>query len=758
MRRLTAQLERFMFVLGFRPVYRLEIFFSVVGLIAFMVSILFLGPIYAAAASAIPLALPAILQIKMYRERYVRMPTVPLFSVIASAVAAAFDPFLLPVALLNAALIEDITVFFRYVDIVRVKHVLHLLVLPITRRELSLLVAISTLCGIVAYVLTWNVCTLVYPAISYALLAYSVITMPETLWREEVERRSIFEEIARRIPILNVLVIKLYRAPSIERVGREAGLIGLAYDRFIHYVAGIFAFTVYVMVVVAPILFIFIGNLTFPLIVAVILTTLFTPYVILQVKRSSRRGKIERNIPLILSYLASMKSVAESFTNAMLQLKLRPALAKLFALKDEVKIYLNIYTASSEIESIALRKYAETIPSDYLRDTIRTMQDIEENEGVGAAFRSLVERLRDYVGRYITGISTRFQTITSNVISVTVYVESILPIIMFLSAPRMLPFTILMAGLLAVLIISGVTMTTLPDLPSEYVHAKKRYRYGAVLSAVVALMLTVIEMKLVPGMLPYVIPLNIPVAVAVAVWYASQEDMALNKEFLEKFSDILILFSSSMSRVNNVEFALLEMAQQSAFSRRLREKFKQLASLFRTITIEKIPYKGVYWYKYFMFMVSLSASYGTTPRHLYKAISDFMLEFKRFFNMVSSFGRSIVFLTLVGLFVMTLEVNVATIFLSSMSGIKMVGGGLASGIVSTVTTFIPKLSPHEAEQIAKLSYAALLVVAIMNGWIVGKALSGTYRDAKWVAILFTVELLLIYVAMTTSFGFALPHR
>ena len=747
------------FILGFRRNYKVENLLTLLAIVAFVISYFYVwgNSIYTAIVTGAILLGPATLQYLNYRRRVMYLPkemrtrvpppSVPLFTIIVSTVLSGFLPPLIIVAIINTTFIEDVTVFLSEVDVVKMKRELKILFEPIAKRELFVLFASTTVSAIVAYIVSHNLLVFVYPAIAYIMLVYSLILVPPEYRPPEARTPNILEEISRRVPFLFFLFMQYYQAPSRIRLGKEAGMVGASYYTFIRKMAGLFTLSLYTSLAVTPLLYIFIGNIAFATPVVIALLMFFVPQISFTFKRNSRASKINRNLMLILSYLAAMASVAEDFTSAMQNLKFTPALAKMFGLEEEANIYLNIYRAKNTPD-VAMEDYADTIPDDFYRDTVRAIKDISENEGYGAVFRALVARLRDYTTRHIDRVATTFESIGSNIISVIILLETTIPIMLFLSNPTLMPIMMLLGGILSAFMISAIASMTLPDLPSEFIHTKPRYRRGALIFVLTATFLTVLESVLLPDLLKVLVPLNVVPAFFATLWYVSYEDMALNNDFLNKFPDLLILFSSSMIRQNNVEKALLDLSQQGTFSRRMRNTFQKLANIFAVLTAERLSYKGPYWYKYFMFLASISAKYGTTPRELYKTISDFMLEYKKFFSMVSSFGRSILFMTFIALVVMNVEIVITVNFLHVMSSLQI------SKVTSQfgMQTPLPELTPEQLSQMEFMSYLALLVTAIMNGVAVSKTITGTFRDGKWVLIMYVAQILLLYFGITTSFG------
>ena len=747
--RASQILKNISFVLGFRPDYKLEnLLVSVAVFIIFLLYGFLGNKPPTVIVGTILLLTPLLLQYNVYRKGFRRTLQLPLYVILMSGLTAIFVPPLVIPAIINSMFIEDFTVFFEF-DVVTMKRTVRVLLAPITRRELFILVTSTGISTIVAYLMTRNLLVFIYPVIAYMMIAYSLILVPPQ-YRPPERGRNLLEEVSRRVAILYFLFNKLYMNPRMRRLGKEAGLFGHVYDTFIKRMGGLFTLSIYFGLSISPLLNIFIGNLAYivPLLVAGVF--LILPYFSLSSKKRSRAGKISRNQLLILSYLASMKAVSESFTNLMLNLRDNINLAKLFGLEEEAKLYHQIYMAKG-IESVAVREYADSIPDDYYRDTIRTMMDIEENEGVGATFRMLVARLRDYTGRYIDRVSTLFENIGGNTISVIMLIETALPIMMFLSAPTMLPLLMLAGGILSAVMMYGIASGILPDLPSEYIYTKPRYRRAAVVFTLVSLALIILERVLTPDLLFYELILNIPVALWVALWYASAEDLSINNMLLDKFSDLLVLFSSALSRYNSVERAMLELAQQPTFPKRLREEFVKLARIFMYVNVQKLQYRGPYWYKFLMFLASISAIYGISPRELYKTIGNFMLEFKRFFGLVKSFGKSMLFMGVIALLIMTMEMNIAFQFLEITQTINIERVTQTLGVQSP----FPTLSPEEIQKLTILGHVSLLVVAIMNGIGLAKIISGTIRDGRYVIAMYLFEILLIYIGMTTNFGIKL---
>lgn len=744
---LTKTFQNAGFIMGFRPDYKLENTLITISfiLISFMYIFMQGSPIPVVIGSLLLLT-PLALQYNVYRKGFRRTIQLPLYVILMSGISAIlFPPLVLP-AIVNAMFVEDFTVFFEF-DVAQVKRTVRILLAPITRRELFVLIVSTLLSTTVAYIVTNNILVFIYPVVAYVMIAYSLVIVPPQ-YRPPEKGRNILEEVSRRVAILYFLFNRVYMTPKMRRLGKEAGLFGHVYDNFIKRMGGLFTLSIYFGLAVSPLLNIVIGNLGYivPLVIAGVFFIL--PYFVLNSKRKSRAGRISKNQLLILSYLASMKAVSESFTNLMFNLRENLNLAKLFGLDHEAKLYHQIYMVKG-IESVAVRDYADSIPEDYYRDTVRTMMDIEENEGIGATFRMLVNRLKDYTGRYIDRTASTFENIGGNIISVLMLLETALPIIMFLSAPTMLPFLMLAGGVLSAIVTYAIAVGTLPDLPSEYIYTKARFRRAGFVFTLVSVILVIVEKILTPEILNYELILNIPVGLWVALWYASAEDISINKMLLDKFSDLLVLFSSALSRYNSVERAMIELAQQPTFPARLRAEFNRLARLFMYVNVEKIQYKGPYWYKYLMFLAGISRIYGVSPRELYKTIGNFMLEFKRFFSLVSSFGKSMLFMSVMALLIMSMEMNISFQFLQVMQSASTGNAASALGIQSP----FPTISQSEIERITKFGELSLLVVAFTNGIGLGKVISGTIRDGKYVLLLYVLEIILLYIGNTTGFGF-----
>ena len=750
-------------ILGFRQNYRIEIMLTILGIVSFVGGYLIWGnSLPTISISTIIFITPSILQYYNWRRRVklvpkenkykIPLPTVPLFTIITTGILSAISPPLIIAALINILFIEDVTVFFEQVDTVKLKRDLKIIIEPITKRDLAVLSFSSLFTAVISYLVVRNPLIFIYPIISYVLIAYSLIFVPRDVRGELGRRRSLMEELSRRVPFLYYIFRLYYMRRDVIRLGKQAGYIGSSYFDFIRKTAGIFTFSVYITLALTPLIYLVSKPFGLDLIaflspVIVGAVAFFLPFVTLRTKRNARAGKISRNLMLILSYFASMMSVAESFTNAMENLIYNKNLAKMFGLEEESNIYMNIYRTWND-EQLAMNEYAETVPDDFLRDTIRTMKDIQENEGYGAVFKSITTRLKDYITRNVDKMMLTYENIGSNIISVTILVETTIPILVFLSNPMMVPLFMLLGGILSAILISIISLSVLPDLPSEYTHVKPRYKKGGIVFAIVAPLLTILEYFLIPQYMNMLILLNIVATLPLVLYYVSLEDISINKDFLNKFPDLLILFSSSMIRFNNAEKALMDLSTQVAFTPRMRRIFTQLANVYAVVNIERLTYNGPYWYKYFIFLSSIAAKYGTTPRELYKTISEFMLEYKKFFAAIEGFGRTIVFMTIVSLFIMTLEVQIVINFTTALSQMKLSKMTAQLGVRS----ILPELTSSQIVTLKLYSYITLLIVAILNGLSVGKNTSGTFRDAKWAFILYVIEIILIYLGITTAFG------
>lgn len=694
---------------------------------------------------------------KTERKR-VPTPTVPLFTIAASAFASALFIYALPVALVNALFIEDITVYIEKVDIVRfkIKRGVRLLVEPVKKAELMVIVAGVAGSAIVSYVITHNALVFIYPVVSYAMIVYSLMYVPPDI-RSEVEERkgSVMDEVVKRLPYLYLLFRVLYLKPRVVRVAREAGFIGASFYEFIRKTAGVFAIGTYISLATTPILYALLETYGFgllalfvPLLVSLVL--LYVPLIYIRMKRSSRASKISRNMLLILSYLCSTFSVSETFTNSIEYLVYTPRLSKMFGMDTESRIYINIYRVLGD-ESRAMEEYADTVPDDLFRDTIRSIRDIADNEGYGAVFRSLVTRLIDYTGRYIDRTKTTFENIGGNLISVVLLFQTALPIILFLVNPMMMPVMMIMGGVMSAFMIYIVAYSVMPDVPSDFIHMKPRLKVAALVFSLAVTGLTIVQYVLLPEFVTYFIPLNVGAGVSLALWYAHKEDFDLNNMFLNKFPDLLVLFSSSMTRTNAVERSLLELASQATFPEKMRASFRKLASVFALFNVERITYRGPFWYKYFMFLAGIAARYGTTPRDLYKAVGEFMLEFKKFFAHVKNYGRSLILLAVLSLVVMTVGIQIITDFMLAMQ---------KAGFFEAVEQFgaespIPVLSMEEVATMRIIGFVGLLSIALLNGFAISKVIDGSFRSAKYAFFLYLLELVLIILSVYTGFGIRL---
>jgi len=743
--------SNWMFILGFRPDYRVENLLITIAVASILLLYLLAGAgIVTVAAGTLLLLAPLLVQYREYRRKLRRSIQLPLYVILMSGVAAFFVPYLLIPAIINSIFVEDFTIFLRFFDVVGLKRAARILLAPVTRRDLFILITMPTLSAAASFLITGSPLVLAYPLVAYLMVTYSLIVVPPEYRAREERARNVLEEVSRRVSILYFLFNRIYLSPRMSALAREAGMIGYEYHSFVRTMGGLFTVAVYASLAFSPLLYILLGRLAFLLVSGLAVFFLLLPYIILFLRRAGRAGKISRNIILILAYFAAMKAVAESFRNMMLHLKSNVRLAKLFGLDDEAALYHKMLLATGS-ESEAARMYADSIPDEFYRDTVRTMMDIEEHEGVGAVFRMLVARLRDFTGRYIDRVSATFENIGGNVISVIVLAETAIPIMMFLTAPTLFPIFMLAGGILGAFLIFYVANLVLPDLPSEFIYSKPRYRMAAAVFSVTALLLTVIESVLVPYLLVYLVVLNIPVAFWVALWYASWDDLTLNRMFFDKFSDLLVLFSSALAHYNSVEKAMQELSQQETFPARLRREFEKMARLFAYVNIQRLEYRGGYWYKFFLFLSSLAAIYGTTPRELYKAIGTFMIEFKRLMGAAVTFGRSMLFLTAMSLVIMTVEVSIAIQFLEAVQAFNV---GAAAGALGIQIPF-PTLTPEELEFVKTTSYLSLLVVAIASGVALAKVNSLTVRDGRYVLAMFLFELLLIYIAEATGFWIGL---
>ena len=768
-RGIPKSLRSFLFFLGVRPAYKVEVSFAALAL-----ALLALSEALGVATETpvvISLAMlvlaPAVLQIagRYYRARYVPKerraslppPRVPLLVVIASAAAAVAVPALLPAALINAALIEDIVPFMAITERYRIKRGFTLILEPLARVEMATTLAMALAPSIVTYFLVGNPVVFVYPAIAYAMIAYSLVTVPPEVQEEARERGAgILETMAARLPILYFVFRAFYFRPDMVRQGKEAGLIGNKYYEFVRRAAGAFALGTYVSIALAPALYLLLRPLGLGLVglllpAFVAPATFVAPVAVIKMMRNNREGKISRNLLLILTYLSSMASVAERFTNSMEYLKRDRALARMFGMEREADIYMSIYSMTND-ESVAMKDYADTVPDDFYRDTIRTVKDLVEAEGYGAAFRSLTARIRDYTTRFIDRVSATFQDIGSNVISVIMLVETAVPIFAFLSSPMMAPLVILAAGAVSGLMMGAIAMSTMPDLPSDFVHAKQRMRRGAMIFALSTAALTALERPFFSGTTLVVLAaLNAAAGVGLALDYSVRRDLAINGELLNKFPDILMLFSSSIIQTNSVERSLRELSQQTTLSGAVKAELRRLANMFSVLNVERISYKGVYWYKYFTFLARIAAAYGTAPRDLYKTIGDFMLEFKKFFSSVASFGASLLFLTMISLAVLNMEMVIMISFSHVLATYHL--GAAAAGVFSFASP-IPVLTEAQAKQLELETYVAMLVTALANGFGLARVLDGTFRAGRWAFLMYFIELVLIIVGAKTGFGFA----
>lgn len=741
------------YMLGFREEYYTENMFmglsTLVAVISYALGIsrLLVLPLIGAL-----MLLPFIFQYNMYRSGYRPNVRLPLSITIMAAINTYLYPPLFVAAIPLVATLEDFTVFFG-VDVMTVKRGLRLMVAPLERKE-TVTVFVSVLAvSTIVFMFTGQFLVLAYPVIAYGLALYSIIVVPRELLPER-RRVSFFESLTRRMAAINLIVYRFYNKPEVRVIGKQGGYLGARYNRVVRRTVAAFTLAIYMWLAVLPLSSYLLG-LPLSLLAALgsLLAIFFAPYLLFKSRASSRKQAISRNVIFILSYFAAMKSVAESFARMMLHLAENKNLAKLFGLEREADYYKQIFLIKGS-EGEATYEYADTIPDDYLRDTVRTMEDLDEHEGSSATFRMVVTRLRDYTARYVNRVRTLFENVGANVLAMSLIVEVVLPILNIISSPGTIYMYILLGGLITFIVAMFVSSSMAPNFPSEYTATKRRLLRASLVFAVTTGLLAVAEKLFVPEILTYALAFNIPVGIAMAVWYASKYELDLNNDLLNKFTDILTLFASAHSRHKDTSRAFLELSYQPAFNRRLKNLFKRLSRRFANATPEMITYKGVYWYKYLLFLTSLSAFQGTTPRRLYEVISDFVLQVKQLVAAIRNLALQILITSVIAFFILTIQIGILASLLPQFSSIAGASKELpAAGFGG----FITSMTPEEVHAVAVKTEVSLLSIAIVNGLVIGKVYSGTFRDGRWVLILYLLELVLLYLLKTTGLGVVNPE-
>lgn len=751
--------SRLALVLGIHRHYQVDLLFSTSALLIAALGVALLpGSLAPGISSALLLATPALVKLWWYvqklrlmppRERYrVPRPTVPLYTVIISAVVSGFYPIALPVAALNAAFVEDITAHLTEAEIARIRRGVNATIEPLRRREALLILSASTLPALIAAPRIGPI-AFIYPTISYVMMVYSIlVTPPEAQARPE--RPSLREYVSWTIPLLPYLYIMLYRRRRLEQAAREAGLVGGDYFVMVARWAGRFAVATYLSLTLLPV-FHLLAQETSPTLLLLPLippaATLLIPLTLISVRRRARASSLSRNLLIILTYLAAMYSVSETFKNAMLNLRYNPSLAKLFAMEREYRLFLAILRVVRD-EGKAMDEYADTVPNELYRDTVRTAKDLQEMEGPTAVFKSLVERLRDYAYRHVDRVASQFRDQGRAIMSTIVIGEVLAPVIVMVAAPELTPLVVLAAAVATSMLIVTIAASVYPDMPSEYLYLKRRMRYAAAVFGSVGPFTTLALTFLLPQAdTMMVVASSFLATLALSVYVAARRDLAINWFMLERMSDILTLFSNAMARYNSVPKSLRELAYSTGTPPLLREEFLRLARVYESAgSSARIVYVGPFWLKYFHFLAGLGARYGVTPRDLYRAISDFMIDYRKFFIEVRNFGRTLLVITILGLVLMTGEVSVMLQFMREISESGIEEAAREAGFALPID--VPDV--EELERVSASVQGALLLAAVFAGLPLGKLFSGTVLDGRWPFLLLVVEALAVRVLFSVT--------
>ena len=124
-----------------------------------------------------------------------------------------------------------------------------------------------------------------------------------------------------------------------------------------------------------------------------------------------------------------------------------------------------------------------------------------------------------------------------------------------------------------------------------------------------------------------------------------------------------------------------------------------------------------------------------------------MLEYKKFFDAVKTFGYSLIMMTLLALVILNIEVVISIGFLN-------VFGHMNTNAVAQMgyKMMFPHLSTEQIESVKSQSYTVMLLIALMNGIALGKAIDGTFRSGKYTLFMFLVQMILLYIGIKTGFG------
>jgi len=741
--RIRQAFRKLLLILGIRNRYRVEILLLTVSLVTTLAASLVADMLITVVIGSATLAIPVIYQYVQVRQGVRDEIRLPFYAVVVAAIEALIAPPLAVAGVILALLSEDITPYFQFVTEEVVAEARRVMFEPLRRRELAIIVLSVAAAAVASYYVTKSPIVFAYPIISYILIVYSIVIAPDVALSRE-RAPSIIEELSRRLIALRAGFLRIYSTRKLRTLGKEAGFYGVDYETYISKASAIFALATYVSLLAGAIAYPTLGisSLLIPLFAVIVAGTV--PALGLAVKKSSRASTLNRNILMILVYITALKSVAETFTNIMYYAKTRPQLAKVFGILREAQIYYRIYL-STGIEQVALQEYLDGVPHDFYRDTLRTAAGAEEAVGPTTAYKRLLMAVRDYSGRWIDAVRNRLEKYGDASLGVAAIINGLGPVMVGLNTLHMLPLYVLIFGIISLVMAGLVSVGILPDLPSEYIHAKRRYRWGAVVFAVTGALLATATFVLLPEAIRGMALLaTIPAAFGAASWYVVRYDRMINEKFLDKLSDIMILFASSVARHGSVPRALLELSESPSLHRLVRNEMRKLARIFKYYNVENINYRGPYWYKFFLFMATIAATYGSVPRDLYEAVSRFSLEFKRLISNVKSTGWMVLILMQIS-FSIALFMSLFFLAAGNMMSEARAGVDTGAGLLGQIVSTLPSYTPDALAAIAAQIVTVILLLSTAAAFLAGRLIYGTARDGRFAPVLFLLNLVLVRV-------------
>lgn len=738
-----------LYLIGFRPGYRGDLLLAALGLILTVTG--------TTTAGMLPGFLPSLVTaaIIMYHRgkildpssplrgyiKAIRVGAIPIGVVVPYVIASFYNPLAaIPVVLLGLAM-EDVWSLLDRFDLypaATVRRYTLIALYPVRRRELLAIILAVSIPSLIAYAVTRLELLLVYPLLAYLMIIYSVVLLPEYV-ATTPSGPSALDELAARLPTLRFIYVTFFARKRMRDLGRKAGYVRGRYDLFISKMATYFAASVYLSLVVTPLLYTILRNpviLIIPFLIAAIM--LLAPVVIFTSKRGSRARNIALRLPLITSYFAAMLAAGESITSAMERILENRGLGKMFGLTDESRIYMEYYSVIHSEEE-AVERYTESVPEDRYRYLLKTIETILTREGSGAAFDAAVRRLRDITLSAIDNARSIVNDVVMPMVAVLVIPVVFVPFAAAFTEFTLLPVAI---GITALLLGGFMYLTlasTIPELPSEYPNYKPRLRRGTVIFVLTGIILTLLTAKLQPDIILYAFPALVIAAAAAASSYAVRYDISLNEEIMSKLPDILVAFASGIARTGSVEVTLDEISATLDLTPRLRKTLTTIASIFAS-NPDRINYNGVFWYKYLLFVLSVASTHGIAPVKLFSAISEFVNEYKRFIATINASFRSLRIIFILSMILLATSVGIVVGYIEAFQPVLE----YTAQAPTTIVLPVPAVQPEELESVMTYSKAALIYSAVIFGVVASS--TNTLRDAKWVTIFVVMAILLTVVA------------